>query len=266
MANRIEHLLFKKYTEALINWTRTAVYLHGYPQEYNVNIDFLQPPKAFVKYIVPILNGSNLSPTVCIVPPVIEYLDAQNNLGWVYEYSLNGTKYKKKKPELVYSLTYQAIIWSRRRSESDILLYQFLSSAPKNRKAAFIVDGQWSEDWATNPRDETNLDPGTAQDVVLRHSIDLIIPRAYLPMDYLEYGRITEVDFDVQANGKTDETIIVKEENMYKIINNCYQPFLLNNGILKSRSESGENYILVEVLTQQIKNLEKKKLIKIKKV
>ena len=61
------------------------------------------------------------------------------------------------------------------------------------------VDGQWAELQAMELVNETNLEPGETQDIIRRGGLNIIIDRAYLPMDYTQYNKISEVDFSYEA-------------------------------------------------------------------
>jgi hypothetical protein len=63
-------------------------------------------------------------------------------------------------------------------------MFQILTNSYKNKKGVKIVNGQWMEIMAGNPREETTLEPTDVQDRVVRQGIDFTIPRAYLPQDY----------------------------------------------------------------------------------
>lgn len=184
----LEHFLFRNYSVAVKKWLQESLYLTSYPDDNNVTVVYTTPDRAWAKYIYPTLNGATTSPNANFHLTGMEYVDGQNMLGFVREYSKYPDKNKLKsiKPPLVYQLTYSVTLYTRVQSEMDVLLYQLVSQAHKNAKAWFMVDGQWCELVAGNPTDETNLEPGEAQDVIQRSGIDLTIPRAYLPLGYTE--------------------------------------------------------------------------------
>jgi hypothetical protein len=190
MPERYEHYLFRNYSKTVKEFLQEVCFLSRYPIEQNVQVIYSTPERAFAKYMYPIVNGVNVNPTVTFVLVDNSYADGENLLGFVKEVNRVGAKPKVLKPPLIYKLTYQVSIQTTLQSDVDILQYQVLSNATKNRKAAKIVDGQWCEIMAGNPRNETQLQPGDAQDRVLRYGLDLNIPRAYLPRDYREYGAI----------------------------------------------------------------------------
>ena len=138
-----------------------------------------------------------MSPKINFVLTTAEYIEGENILGHVREYRrTDDGKVNAVKAPLIYKLTYSANIYTRVQSEMDILLYQLLTGAHKNAKAVLNIDGQWAELYATNERSETNLEPGETQDKVIRHGIDLVIPRAYLPFDIDVHNMITNVEME----------------------------------------------------------------------
>lgn len=52
----------------------------------------------------------------------------------------------------------------------------------------------------------------------------------------------------------------------YKIINKAFQPIRLINAVVPSFEQRPDNFIIVDELTPQIKNLEKKGVLIIKKI
>jgi hypothetical protein len=184
----LEFFLFRNYTLAVRNWLRENVYLSTYTPDNNVTVAFMTPEKAFAKFIYPTLNGVTTSPNVNFYLSSSEYLESENNLGFVREYKNfnDNSMTKVLKAPLMYSLTYSCSIFTRNLPEMDVILYQIISKAHKNAKAAFKVDGQWAELHAGNPTNETNLEPAEVQDIIHRWALELTIPRAYLPLDFEE--------------------------------------------------------------------------------
>jgi hypothetical protein len=207
MPERIEFYLFRQYSLAIKNWLTETCYLSRYPRETNIQVVYSAPERAFAKYMYPVVNGQNVFPTITFVLTDSPYADGENLLGFVKETNRTGSNPRVLKPLLIYKLNYQVSIQTTLQSDADILQYQILSNATKNRKAAFLVDGQWCEAMAGNPRNETQLQPGDAQDRVIRYGLDLSIPRAYLPREYREYGTIDgyEIDFVDETN---DEELV----------------------------------------------------------
>jgi len=189
----LEFFLFRNYTLAVRNWLRANTYLSTYPHNDNVTVAFMTPERAFAKFIYPTINGATTSPNINFYLSGIEYLEDQNHLGFVREYkNFNDNKMTKVlKAPLIYSLTFSCTVYTRNLPEMDVLIYQILSKAHKNAKAALKVDGQWAEIVAGNPTNETNLAPAEAQDIIHRWAIELTIPRAYLPLDFEESRTIT---------------------------------------------------------------------------
>ena len=199
MPERLEHFQFRAYSKEVKDWLSETCYLSRYPKETNITFVYNTPERAFAKYMYPVINGQNVFPTISFVLTETIYADGENLLGWVKDTNSISTLSKVIKPLLIYKLTYQLSIQTVLQSDVDIIQYQILTNASKNRKAARMVDGQWCEIMAGNPRNETNLEPGDAQDKVIRYGLDLTIPRAYLPRDYVEYGKIAGYDIEFES-------------------------------------------------------------------
>lgn len=198
----LEFFLFRNYTLAVRNWLRENVYLSTYPHDNNVTVAFMTPEKAFAKFIYPTLNGVTTSPNVNFYLSSNEYAEGENNLGFVREYKNfnENSMTKVLKAPLVYSLTYSCTVFTRNLPEMDVILYQIISKAHKNAKAALKVDGQWAEIHAGNPTNETNLEPAEVQDIIHRWALELTIPRAYLPLDFEESRTIGGFELSEEVN------------------------------------------------------------------
>jgi hypothetical protein len=201
MAEIAEHFLFRQYSQSAKQFFLDTCFLSRYPKELNTLVVYATPARAFSKYIYPVLNGDQFRPTISFSLSSAEYIQNENLLGFVDQQSFNSLTNKTKvvKPLLIYKLTYTVTIRTILMSDVDILTYQLLTSASKNRKYATKIDGQWAEFMITDPREETNLEPGDAQDRIIRRGYDLIVPRAYLPRTYLESGVIENYDLDYQT-------------------------------------------------------------------
>ena len=201
MAERLEFFLFRNYSKAIKDWLTSTVSLSRYPNTQNVQIFYMTPEKAYSKYLAPVVNGQSLAPIVTFMLMTSTYGETENSLGYVNDVvhpSTGNARYVK--PLLVYKLTYQISINTILQSDVDVMMYQIMSNASKNRKAAVAVDGQWAEIMATDPRNEIALEPGDAQDKLIRYGMDLVIPRAYLPRDYTDYSTITSFELDENLN------------------------------------------------------------------
>lgn len=199
MLKPYEHFLWRQYSIAVKQWLIENMYLSAYADDNNVTVVYTTPERAWAKYIYPVINGATISPNVNFHLTGTEYKDGENILGFVKDLKVieETNKVKSIKPPLIYQLTYHVTIYTRLQSHMDILNYQILSRAHKNAKATFGVDGQWCEMSAVAPADEMELEPGETKDVSNRSGLDLVIPRAYLPLDYEEFSRATEVIFDL---------------------------------------------------------------------
>lgn len=198
MAEKLEFFLFRNYSVAIKTWLSQTVGLSRYPNTQNVQVFYMTPERAFSKYLAPVVNGENVAPVITFMLMNPQYGEAENSLGFVNDvvaYQNTGIA-RYVKPLLVYKLLYQLSIHTILQSDMDVILYQIMSNASKNRKAAVAVDGQWAEIMASDFRNEIALEPGDAQDKLLRYGLDLTIPRAYLPRDWTDYQTITNIELD----------------------------------------------------------------------
>jgi hypothetical protein len=198
MAEKLEFFLFRNYSVAIKTWLSQTVALSRYPTAQNVQVYYMTPEKAFSKYLAPVVNGENVAPVITFMLMNPQYGETENSLGFasdVVTYQNTGVV-RYVKPLLVYKLLYQLSIHTILQSDMDIILYQIMSNASKNRKAAVTVDGQWAEIMSSDFRNEIVLEPGDAQDKILRYGLDLTIPRAYLPRDWTDYQSITNIELD----------------------------------------------------------------------
>lgn len=203
----LEFFLFRNYTLAVRNWLRANTYLSTYPHDDNVTVAFMTPERAFAKFIYPTINSATTSPNINFYLSGNEYTEGENLLGFVREYkNFDDNKMTKVlKAPLVYSLTYSCTVFTRNLPEMDVLLYQLISKAHKNAKAAFKVDGQWAELLIGNPTNETNLEPADRQDIIHRWAVEITIPRAYVPLDFEEVGTMGGFEFDEKFEDEINE-------------------------------------------------------------
>ena len=203
MPNLVEHFLFKEQSLEVKKFLQKSLWLSKYPDDTNVKVFYATPQRAFSKLIAPIINGGNLYPTVSVVLQSTEMAPGQTPTGFFKKYipsEDNPNVFEEHLHPLVYQLQYRVTIWTSLQSDMDILLYQAMSSAPQNRKFATAVDGQWMELETKSPQTEGALDPGEARDISFRYGFDIVVPRAYLPLNYEEYyGKIlsSEMLYDV---------------------------------------------------------------------
>lgn len=197
-----EFFLFRNYSKAIKDWLLNTCYLTRYNQEENILVIYATPARAFAKYIYPVINGQQIRPTISFHLSQIKYLSNQNQLGFVKEYKIDSItgKYRHLKPLIVYELTYSLTIRTVLASDMDILLYQLMTNSYMNSKSNLFVDGQWTDIRSGDPTEQTNLEPGDAQDKIIRYGIDLQIERAYLPREYAEnIGKIEQVVLDYRT-------------------------------------------------------------------
>lgn len=192
----LEHYLFRDYSIAIKKWLKGNVYLHRYPKDNNINVIYGTPDRAWVEFMNPIVNAGSLSPNINFHLSEMEYIDSENFLGFVKEYKTHKGRNISVSPPLVYRLTYSLTFFARTQSELDIMFYQMLTKTHKNRKAAFMVDGQWAELWSNSPTYETQMEPPSSEDIIRRGSLKLVIERAYLPLEVDDYTKIGSIDLD----------------------------------------------------------------------
>lgn len=209
-----EFELFRLYSKEVKNFLKNHLYLSRYPLNENVQVEYATPPRAFVKFLVPVLNGGNLNPTVTFYLESMEYIENENLLGFNKQRRLNGTKYEHVYAPLIYKLNYKAIIMVANPSDADVLQFQLLAAARKNKKHWGIVDGQWVEIVVGNPVDDSPVEPGE-NDKVYKRSVTVIIPRAYLPMEFIESGIIEQVNVKLETVEELTDSSTITEEIIY---------------------------------------------------
>lgn len=204
----LEYFMFRNYSIAIKKWLKENVYLSTYPEDNNVTVAYMTPERAFAKYMYPVVNGATTSPNVNFYLSSQEYSEGENHLGFVREYKKfdDNRKARILRPPLIYTLTYSCTIYTRNMPEMDVILYQIGSKTSMNAKAAVEVDGQWAEIRSGNPTNETELEPGERQNIVNRWSLDLTIPRAYVPLEYIETGTMYNgIDFSTTVDEELEE-------------------------------------------------------------
>lgn len=195
--NALEHYLFREYSKSVKKWLEDNIYLHRYPKEGNIKVIYGTPEKAWAEFIYPVLNSGALSPNINFHLTEMEYLASENMLGFAKNYVKHNGRNIIVSPPLVYKLTYSATFFTRTQSELDILFYQMVSKAHRNKKAAFMVDGQWAELLVDSPTYETQMEPPSTEDIVRRGSVKLIIERAYLPLITEQFEQIKDMDISI---------------------------------------------------------------------
>lgn len=200
MVNNLEHYLFRNYSIAVKEWLQNNVYLHNYPKDNNVKVIYGTPERAWAEYIYPTLNANSTTPNINFHLTDMEYLDNENFLGFVKKYRTIDGKNVVLPPPIVYRLTYSLTFFARTQAELDIIFYQILSKAHKNRKSALIVDNQWAELLAGDPAYETNMEPPSSEDIIRRGSLKIFIERAYIPQEIEEFTTIEAIDISYIIN------------------------------------------------------------------
>jgi len=193
----VEYTLFLNYTDKIKEFLIKNSYLKKYPKEENVQVFFATPPMAFAKFLIPVINGANLNPTISFYLNGIEYLQNENLLGYVEKpIRISETGFLYLKPHLIYKLIYKVNILTTIEREADILQYQLLTKAPFNRPYPFkIMNNEWGTVYSQSASIDTELIPGEAKDKIISRSLELIIPRAYLPVECeIHDGIIEEIN------------------------------------------------------------------------
>jgi hypothetical protein len=182
MAKPYEYTLFLAYTDEIKKFLVNNVYLKKYPKDENVQVFFATPPMAFAKFLVPVINGANLNPTVSFYLSNIEYVKEQNLNGFTKLPVRQDKKFIYESPFLIYQLTYKINILTTIEREADIIETQILLKTPFNRPHPFkIFNNQWGTIYSQNTSNDTELAPGEAKDKIISRSLDLVIPRSYFP-------------------------------------------------------------------------------------
>lgn len=204
MAVPVEYFLFKPYLISIKEWLKQNCYLSRLPEDKNVKVEWLTPSKAFVKYVIPAIereNGSLENPLITFYTSSMSKAGNGETPGqWVKLYNRqdNCTIIAQTHP-IVYSLSTKITIFTSLQSDMDILLYEIISKT-QHKKSAILVQNQWCEIGSSDPRDETNTNPPEAQDKIIKYSIDLITPRAYLPIEPITYGSIEEIEMNYEVD------------------------------------------------------------------
>ena len=202
MAKPAEFTLFMNYAEKVKDFLTKNAYLKKFPKEENVQVFFATPPMAFSKFLIPVINGANLNPTISFYLSGIEYLPNQNLLGYVSKNIRVGPQsFMIAKPHIIYKLSFKISILAGNERDDDILQYQLMTRAPFRKPHAFSILDQWGTLYTENPTLDTDLIPGEAKDRAIARGLDLIIPRAYLPVESEIYdGIIEEINVSYETN------------------------------------------------------------------
>lgn len=207
MANNAEHYLFREYSIAVKSFLQKTCWIGRYPKNQNVQIFYTTPARAFAKYIAPVISGQQLNPLITFDLTNFAFNENETPNLWTKEtQKVEGeNRFEKIKHPLPYTLTYRVTMWTSLQSDMDILLYQIITNSTKNRKYNFVIDEQWAELYSSDPRKETQMEPGEVQDVVHRYGLDLIVPRAYIPFEIISSdGIILDTDITLGASYNYD--------------------------------------------------------------
>jgi hypothetical protein len=206
MAIPNEFFLFRKYTKAVKEYLQDKCYLSRYSKTENVLVMYETPARAYAKFLYPIQNGQQARPVVSFHLSNYQYTQNENHLGFVNDYTYHSSSgnIRSAPPLLIYNLTYTLVLRTLLMSDMDILIYQIISTANKNKKHCNIIDGQWMELTSTDPRDETNLEPGDAEDRIIRFGMDMVVPRAYLPREVEEIEPVEQWQIEYQVANTGD--------------------------------------------------------------
>lgn len=195
-----EYDLFVSYGRLTKQLLQEIFKLSRYPDDENTVVAFVTPPRAYAKYLIPMINGGNINPTVTFYNEAPEYIENENMGGYYNERKLqpDGT-YKLVPAPLIYRLHYKVYINTATPMDADKLQYQLLSYCRKNKPAVKYHEGQWIEWYATNPTDEAPVEPGL-EDKIAKRGCDLYIRRAYLPVDYFTAESIDEINAKMEID------------------------------------------------------------------
>jgi len=202
MPNLYEYHLFRDYTKAIKEFCQNSVYLSRFPNDNNWQVFFETLDQAYAKRIIPMINGKNISPNGIISLDSTEYIDNEN-LGGFYSELIKGNdlKYDSIRNPLIYRLEYTLTFFTSIRADADIINYQLLTKAPKNRKHTEIINENWCEIYVHSPTNETALEPEEAKSKVHRNSLKITIPRAFInyPIQREGISEISEISATIEA-------------------------------------------------------------------
>jgi hypothetical protein len=193
-----EFNLFVEYGRLTKKLLEEAMHLSRYPDNENVDVLFLTPSRAYVRILIPVLNGGNLNPTVTFSYDSFEYLENENLGGYFGENKrINDTTWRKVPAPLIYKINFKVYINTATPMDADVMQYQLLAYCRKNKPMAKFLDGQWIEWVASGPVDDAPIEPGL-EDKIAKRSLTLSIRRAYLPVDFATYGTVEEINTTVE--------------------------------------------------------------------
>jgi len=197
LKNKPEWPLFVDYAIAIKDFIVNTTHLSYFPVDQNVQVFFAPITRAYAKIVVPFYNGSTLNPTITFNYASFE-INTQGEVpnGYVTMMSegSNG-KWGEYRHPLPCKLIFKGTMFVVNQQDADILNYQLFTAAPKNRKFATKVNGQWCEIEVSNISNETSLEPADTENRAVRWGFDITIPRAYLPFEYAEnFGTIENIE------------------------------------------------------------------------
>jgi len=191
--------LFVSYGKKTKEFLKKVFYLNRYPEDENVDVNYATPSRAFAKYLVPVMNGGNLNPTITFFLESTEYSENENLLGYVKEFKTVSDKARMVPAPIIYKLNYKVTILAANPVDCDRMAYQALAYARKNNKMALFFDGQWIEWYSHSLNNESVADPGL-EDLLVKKTFTITIPRAYLPVDFSEDYLIQNIDLEEEIN------------------------------------------------------------------
>ncbi len=202
MPNLYEYHLFRNYTKAVKDFCQNSVYLSRFAPDNNWQVFFETLDQAYANRVIPLINGKNTGPNGALQMNSFSPNEEESIGGFSYKLIKGeNDKYDALVPPLAYILEYTLTFFTSNRVDQDIIFYQLLTKAPKQRKFPVIVDDNWCEIWVHSPADETNLEPEEAKTKIRRGSVKITIPRAYInyPVQRENIPEITEVNAQIEV-------------------------------------------------------------------
>lgn len=172
---------WKEYSKAVKEMLILSCNIPGEVPERNVNVHYAVPSVAFAKIITPIINGSNLNPTITFYLATEALTEHQGGQDFIFRlWTGRGTTINYPHP-IVKELRYRVTLFAKNMEEVNTILSQVEIMAPKGYPFHLLVNNQPTDIYVdSNFSMESNLMPGAAADRVLQYGFDIVVPRAYI--------------------------------------------------------------------------------------
>ena len=202
MVSKAEYYIFREYSKAIKEWLIKTVYLSTYKSDKQPQVIFMTGEKAYAKIKSDVINGFPDTAYVAFILKGADEDPSQRPLGFVYETKVFEDNIQKVRHPMVYKLNYEVNIYTRLMAENDIINYQILSNSFKNHAGVIIVEDQWGEIYGEALTPTAEVADLTNTDRIVKSTINLSIPRAYVPfpVEEIKGGIIKEIHMEVDYN------------------------------------------------------------------